>query len=473
MNLNNYFLPYQLAWINDDAPMKFYPKSRRIGITYGTSYRSHSKCMKRKGFTQWVTSRDEFTAKEFITDYVALWARASNAVAKGLAGDNAQVVDVDRDIRAFVVEYPKTDSRIVSLSSTPEAFAGKGGDVLVDEADLHKDSGKVIDMALPCTTWGGQLEVVSALRVDGSPNTPFCRMMADIETGGNPMGWSYHKTSILHAIEQGFVEKINEVTGSTWTRPGWLEMMRGKCRNEAAWQSQYLIIPQDAGGALLSYELIGGVESDNLGEIDPRYGCYIGMDIGRKHDLTVIWVLQRLGDVYYTRLIKVLERTPFRDQLDILLDLIQRNRVVRCCIDSTGIGAMLAEEAQRKCGTYLVEPVQFSAPVKEELAMVMLQRFQDKQIRIPQSREVREDLHKVSKVVSITGAVRYQAESDDEGHADRFWALALALHAGKTESGPFRMVLSGSNAVNGERAGSSFMRPRSHDQYAPRNAWAY
>ena len=103
MNLNNYFLPYQLAWINDDAPMKFYPKSRRIGITYGTSYRSHSKCMKRKGFTQWVTSRDEFTAKEFITDYVALWARASNAVAKGLAGDNAQVVDVDRDIRAFVV----------------------------------------------------------------------------------------------------------------------------------------------------------------------------------------------------------------------------------------------------------------------------------------------------------------------------------------------------------------------------------
>jgi phage FluMu gp28-like protein len=471
----DYFLPYQLNWINDESAMKFYPKSRRIGITYGTSYRSHRKCMTRKGFTQWVTSRDEFTAKEFITDYVALWAKASNVVAKGLAGDNAQVVDVEKDIRAFVVEYPLTGSRIVSLSSTPEAFAGKGGDVLVDEADLHKDSGKVIDMALPCTTWGDQLEVVSALRVDGHPNTPFCRMMADIETGGNPMGWSYHKTSILHAVELGFVEKINAVTGSNWSRDGWLEMMHGKCRNEAAWQSQYLIVPQDAGGALLNYEIIGSCETNNIADIDPRQGCYVGMDIGRKHDLTVICVLQRLGDVYWTRQIKVLERTPFRDQLDVLLDILKRNRVVRCCIDSTGIGAMLAEEAQRVCGSYLVEAVNFTAPVKEELAMLMLQRFQDKQVRIPQSRELREDLHKVSRVVTAAGNIRYQADSDDDGHSDRFWSLALALHAGKGESGPFQMVLSGANEVaNGSREGSgSFMRPGRDNDLSNRNAWAY
>ena len=40
----------------------------------------------------------------------------------------------ERGIRAFVATYEATGSRVVSLSSTPEAFAGKGGDVLIDEA---------------------------------------------------------------------------------------------------------------------------------------------------------------------------------------------------------------------------------------------------------------------------------------------------------------------------------------------------
>ena len=152
--INDYFLPYQRAWILDDSPMKFYEKSRRIGITYATSFRVNDKCLRRRNFTQWVTSRDELTAHEFITDYIAKWAKASNAVCRGLLGDDLQVIDPERGIRAFVATYEATGSRVVSLSSTPEAFAGKGGDVLIDEADLHKDSGRVIDMALPCTTWG-------------------------------------------------------------------------------------------------------------------------------------------------------------------------------------------------------------------------------------------------------------------------------------------------------------------------------
>ena len=150
--LNDYFLPYQRDWIVDDSPMKLYAKSRRIGITYATSFRVNDKCLRRRNFTQWVTSRDELTAHEFITDYIAKWVDASNAVCRGLLGDDLQVIDPERGIRAFVATYESTGSRVVSLSSTPEAFAGKGGDVLIDEADLHKDSGRVIDMALPCTT---------------------------------------------------------------------------------------------------------------------------------------------------------------------------------------------------------------------------------------------------------------------------------------------------------------------------------
>ena len=123
MKLTDYFLPYQRRWILDDSRMKLYAKSRRIGITYATSFRVNDKCLRRPGTVQWVTSRDEFTAREFITDYIAKWAAAANAVCRGLAGENAAVIDPLHGIRAYTAEYGN-GSRVISLSSTPEAFAG-------------------------------------------------------------------------------------------------------------------------------------------------------------------------------------------------------------------------------------------------------------------------------------------------------------------------------------------------------------
>ena len=88
-----YFLPYQQRWINDESPLKLYEKSRRVGITYATSYRAVRKCLRERdgsAFTQWVSSRDALTAKEFVTDYVAMWCREANAVARGLQGDDVE-----------------------------------------------------------------------------------------------------------------------------------------------------------------------------------------------------------------------------------------------------------------------------------------------------------------------------------------------------------------------------------------------
>ena len=169
----SYFLPYQEAWINDDSPLKVAEKSRRVGFTYASSYRMFQKCMRRgKGFTQWVSSRDQLTAQELIRDYVSMWCKLANVAAKGMTGEDVEVIDTEKDITAFVCSFPN-GARIVSLSSTPEAFAGKGGDVFLDEVDLHRDSGALIDMAYPCIMWGNQLEMVSAYRVDGSKDTPF------------------------------------------------------------------------------------------------------------------------------------------------------------------------------------------------------------------------------------------------------------------------------------------------------------
>lgn len=43
--------------------------------------------------------------------------------------------------------------------------------------------------------------------------------------------------------------------------------------------------------------------------------------------------------------------------------------------------------------------------------------------------QIRADLRKVQKVTTAAGNIRFVAESTPDGHADRFWALALAIHA--------------------------------------------
>jgi len=35
----------------------------------------------------------------------------------------------------------------------------------------------------------------------------------------------------------------------------------------------------------------------------------------------------------------------------------------------------------------------------------------------------------------VAGNIRFTAERSEEGHADRFWALALAIHAASSPSG--------------------------------------
>ena len=55
--------------------------------------------------------------------------------------------------------------------------------------------------------------------------------------------------------------------------------------------------------------------------------------------------------------------------------------------------------------------------------------MEERTIRIPYDKHVRADLRQVTKQATAAGNVRFTAERTQDGHADRFWALALALQA--------------------------------------------
>jgi phage FluMu gp28-like protein len=155
----------------------------------------------------------------------------------------------------------------------------------------------------------------------------------------------------------------------------------------------------------------------------------MGMDIGRTSDLTVMWIVERISGQFFTRKIFTLQNKTFSEQEAVLYDLLSNPAIRRTCIDSTGLGMQLAERAQEKFGTYRVEGVRFSAQVKEELAYPVRAAFEDKAVKIPRDDQIRADLRGIKKVTTTAGNIRFEADRGANGHSDRFWALALAIHA--------------------------------------------
>ncbi len=431
-DIKKYFLPYQERWLKDGSQIKIWEKSRRIGATYVQSYEDVRDCAGKKVPAVWFSSADESAAREYI-EYCEKWTRLFHVAGKYLG---QVLLDSEKDIKAFVIEYAN-GTKIHALSSNPKAFRSKGGKVVLDEFAWHDDQDKMWSAARPCITWGFPMRILST---HNGTNSRFYKFIKAIKQGR--LNWSLHTTDIFKAVDDGLVDKILGRKATEEEKQAWIKEQRDNCFDENTWRQEYCCEAVDEASAFLTYEMITNCEDETNNILMPleeiQGDIFVGVDIGRKRDLTVIWVIEKLGRVKYTRMVKVLEKTQFHIQREVLFEILRHNKMRRCCIDSTGLGMQLAEEAQIAFGRYRVEAVTFTAKVKEELAFHLRTQFEDRTIYIPSDYVIREDLHSVRKVTTTAGNIRFDVLSSErlDSHADRFWALALALHAASEEGGP-------------------------------------
>src|ERR1019366_1946230 len=121
-----------------------------------------------------------------------------------------------------------------------------------------------------------------------------------------------------------------------------------------------------------------------------------------------------------------LDRTPFERQYEIFCGLLSHPRVRRACLDQTGIGMALVERLQEKFGTQ-VEGVTFTADTKEKMSLLVRRRFEERLDRIPEdSPAIERDLAAVKRQATSSGNLRFDADRTEAGHADIYWAKALA-----------------------------------------------
>lgn len=421
------FLPYQSRWVLDQSRLKLMEKGRQIGLSWSTAYATVSRtALATARNDQWVSSRDDIQARLFLED-CKLWSGNLDLAARDL-GEVA--LDPEGKHSAYVLRFAN-GKRIHSMSSNPDAQAGKRGGRVLDEFALHPDPRKLWSIAYPGITWGGAMEVISTHR--GSHNF-FNQLIREAREKGNPKKISLHRVTLEDALADGFLWKLQQSLPADDERQemdeaDYFNWVKSGTADEESFLQEYMCQPADDDAAFLEYDLIAACEYPEgtaWTTIEGRQ-LYAGIDIGRKKDLTVIWILERLGDVLYTRHVETMRNMSKPDQEKVLWPWL--DRCVRSCVDATGLGIGWADDAQAKFGDYAVEAVTFTTRVKEALAYPVRSHMEERRLRIPYDRDIRADLRSVTKQVTAAGNVRFTAERTPDGHADRFWALALALQA--------------------------------------------
>lgn len=459
---NKFFYASQRAWITDDAPLTICEKGRQLGFSYAHSYKVVRRAAKAGAKDEWVMSRDEIQAKQFIL-YTKRWANVLKYAAQDL-GEQVFTSDSGKQICVQVLRLASGAS-IYALSSNPDAIVGKTGHVTLDEFALHKNQRELYAVAKPVTQWGGTLSIISTHRGIG---TLFNEIIQKIKSAPSDpsdpsyqsdsakfaRSWSLHSVPVQKAVEEGLVEKIDQVAGrksdtseksdQSDRRQAWLQQIRAECIDEEQWLQEYCCIPADEASAFLSYDLISSCEDpaairDFNYLLDAKNPLYVGVDVARKKDLFVIDVGELQGDVLWDRFRLELQNKKFGELEYELHRILTLPQVKRACIDATGMGMQLAERAKDRFG-YRVEPITFTPSAKEELAFGLRAAFEDRRLRIARDDKLRADLRGIKKEVTLSGNIRFVGESDDS-HCDRFWAKALRHHAYQLRAVTFSSAL--------------------------------
>ena len=404
---------YQRAWMKDKSRFKIGMFARQTGKTFICTLeivRSVMEAEVAQKRCNWLivsaSERQSIHALRIVKKHL----RALDAIMQ----ENGSAYLEDRNESKHEIVLPN-GSRITSIAANPDTIRGYSCNVYADEFAFHEDSEELWRALFPIVSNGYRLLITS------TPNGKGNRFYRLFTENGN--GWSKHKTDIYQAIEQGLPRNAHK--------------LRQNLADPEAWAQEYELDWLDEATSWLPYELIMNCETDKLGHYNNN-ACYVGIDIGRRHDLFVLWVLEKQGDVFYQRELIAEKGLSFAVQESFLRDVIKRYRPVRVCIDQTGMGEQFTERAKENYGSYTVEGILFNNATKLDLANGLRRNFEERTLRIAEGNKVlRDDLHSLKRTTTQAGNVRFVADRNESGHADRAWALALALHAGQTEHQPF------------------------------------
>lgn len=468
-------LPYQQAWLADQAKVKVCEKSRRIGLSWAEACDDTLFAASANGQDVWYIGYTKDMAIEFILD-CAQWAEHFQSVADAIEIEEDVFVEGDekKSVFAFSIRFA-SGNRITALSSQPRNLRGKQGRVVLDEAAFHQNQAEILKAAMALLIWGGSLRVISTH--DGDTN-PFNELIKDIRAGRFP--YSVHRITFEDALAQGLYRRICLRTGQAWTEEGqakWAADIRAFYGDDA--EEELDCVPKNGSGAWLSRVLIeqcmsldipvlrlskppeftflpkwqrqGEIQEWLDDELQPLIKriptdqeTSLGGDFARTGDLSVFYPLAQQQTLKRRMPFLVeLRAMPFDCQRMILFHLISHlPRFRHAALDARGLGAQLAEEAAQQFGQSTVSQVMLTEGWYRDNMPPYKAAFEDRMIEIAQDADVLND-HRAVKVVKGVARIPELRTTDADKkkrHGDTAIAGALAWYASRQDGGPVQVT---------------------------------
>lgn len=395
-------LPYQRRLFEASAPLIVVEKSRRIGATWAFAAKLVDQAARSRaagGCDGIYMSTSQRLGRIFIRD-CAKWALAMGAAILGYHRGAEERPTLEECAAAMGVEILKDEIRfasghtITAVPSNPESVRGMGGDTIIDEAAFHLDLEEILKAAEALGDWGGRLTVISTHNGDANP---FARLVEELREGQRP--GELHRITIQEALADGLHRRRCELRGVPYTRESEAEWLARKAKSWG-FSEEYEVIPSSGTGVYFPRVIVEGAGDPGIevirwdlrpdfinltkteqraiadgwiaANLVPRLEAlprdelhYLGGDVGRSGtgDLSVFVLLgvHPRTAARVARIVVELRGVPFEEQWAILGLLGTRApRLVGGGVDRVGIGAWLAEKAERTFGKERIEAVALS-----------------------------------------------------------------------------------------------------------------
>lgn len=458
-------LPFQRRWLEDNARVKVFEKSRRIGATWATA--AHGVLEAAAGKQDvWYVSYNEDSAKEFIRD-AAKWCKWLGLAAQEL-GEVILPLDDEgqpKGIRAFCIGFP-SGKRVTALTSSPRNLRGKQGLVIIDEAAFHDDLAGVMKAAFALLMWGGSVWILST---HNGVDNAFADLCEQIHDGKRP--YSLHRVTIEDALNEGLYVRICAVLGQPWSLEAerqWLADLEREYGDGV--REELYCEPAKGGQAYLGRPLIEAcmeptpvvrLEKDDewlelpeefrraemrewcdavlgplLSALPQRLPHCFGWDFGRYADRSVLAPLTLEQDL--TRRVPFLVELlglPHNDQWLVMQYIGERlPYFYKAYLDAGGNGSWIAEQAFITWGEEVVAQVDLSVKWYAENMPPFREAHEQGTLRYPRDLDVRNDLQMIRRIDGVPRIPKDKIGSQTgrtKRHGDAAIALLLAYTASR------------------------------------------
>jgi len=418
---------YQLRLIADNSKRIAVMGCRQSGKSYALAVKVILFCLTHPG------SKAIYTAPSF---------RQAKTSFRKVKEHLAMLNPVAR--RAWILEELKTKVRFTNGSEV-EAFPyaldrlrGETCDfILVDEAAFIPDDEELFEGVLKpmmATRWERGAQLIACSTPWGT-NNYFYRIFKDphIAPEWSHQVWTWREAVAEGVIPMSFIEnEMRTKDMNFFKREYEVEFVS----DEGSWLTQDLI-----NCCLDADERLWDFEEYHTGEF------YMGLDLGKKVDYSVLTVVEKVGEELYVRHVKIWPlETPYSAVIGYVKVLSERFRTpYKILVDQTGVGEYVAED-MLNVGIPNLEGIVLTGPKKLEIASYLKQKMQENckqdskgkwsgtsRLHIPYL----EDNELTKRIIAELNVEKYTLTKDgnikfyhQEGtHDDVFWSLALAVYA--------------------------------------------